>query len=156
VLRAWVFGSCLTAWGCGAAAEEPAKALEALSWLEGHWISESDAGRTEEIWTDAAGGLLVGVHRDVYASGKASFEFLRLAVQDGGVVYLAQPSGRPATAFPLVESGDRFAVFQNTEHDFPQRIVYRLEADGTLRARIEGRVNGEERSSEWRWARRGD
>jgi hypothetical protein len=151
-LTAW----CLIAGSGVALADGAADSLEALSWLEGHWISESGAGRSEELWTDAEGGMLVGVHRDVYASGQAAFEFLRIAVQDGRVVYLASPGGRPATPFRLVESGERSATFENSEHDFPQRIAYRLDADGVLSARIEGEVNGETRSSEWRWQRRGD
>ena len=156
MMRTWL-AACLVACGADLArAAGPAESLEALSWLEGHWTSESGGGRSEELWTDAAGGLLVGVHRDVYASGQVAFEFLRITVQDGRVVYLASPGGRPATPFHLVESGQRAATFQNAEHDFPQRIVYRLDEDGILTARIEGEVDGVARSSEWRWSRRGD
>jgi hypothetical protein len=154
--RVWLFAFCLAVGGGTAAADDAAKPLEALSWLAGHWASESAAGRSEELWTDADGGMLVGVHRDVYASGSTAFEFLRITVQDGRVVYLASPGGRPVTPFALVESGERSATFENSEHDFPQRIIYRLDPDGTLNARVEGLVDGETRSSEWRWKRRGD
>jgi len=43
-------------------------------------------------------------------------------------------------------------VFENPEHDFPQRILYRLDG-GMLHARIEGVVDGEPLSSEWTWSR---
>ena len=42
-------------------------------------------------------------------------------------------------------------VFENATHDFPQRIIYWLEADGSLAARIEGTQNGKEQSAQWRW-----
>lgn len=48
-------------------------------------------------------------------------------------------------AFKLVRNGPREAVFENPEHDFPQRIIYRLESDGALFARIEGVVSGKEK-----------
>jgi hypothetical protein len=33
-------------------------------------------------------------------------------------------------------------VFENLEHDFPQRIIYRRNQDGSLTARIEGDRGG--------------
>jgi hypothetical protein len=36
-------------------------------------------------------------------------------------------------------------VFENAGHDFPQRIIYRRNADGTMTARIEGSTNGRQR-----------
>jgi len=34
-------------------------------------------------------------------------------------------------------------IFENAAHDFPQRIIYRLNDDGSLLARIEGKRGGE-------------
>jgi hypothetical protein len=153
LLAAWLTA---TAAAPAIAAADGATSVEELSWLAGHWLSESGGRRSEEIWTDAAGGVLVGVHRDVDSSGQVAFEFLRITEQEGWIVYLASPGGRPATAFRLVGTAERTATFENSEHDFPQRIVYRLDADGVLSARIEGEVDGETRSSEWRWRRRDD
>ena len=42
-------------------------------------------------------------------------------------------------------------VFENPEHDFPQRIVYWREGDRVLHARIEGVIKGKERKDEWHW-----
>jgi len=70
----------------------------------------------------------------------AAFEFLRVVERDGGLVYVAQPGGAPATEFVLTELGTTRAVFENPRHDFPQRIVYELSAEG-LSASI-GFVNG--------------
>jgi hypothetical protein len=41
-------------------------------------------------------------------------------------------------------------VFENKEHDFPQRILY-WRGKGALHARIEGLRDGQPRSLEWRW-----
>jgi hypothetical protein len=37
---------------------------------------------------------------------------------------------------------DNEVVFENAQHDFPQRVAYKLEPDGKLAARIEGTRNG--------------
>jgi hypothetical protein len=129
-----------------------------LAWLEGHWAGADGPLQMEEIWTSAAGGALVGLHKDVATTGTVarmvSFEFLRIERGDGGIAYVAQPGGRPATRFALAELGRRRAVFANPAHDFPQRIVYWLDEAGALHARIEGPKGGRTVGQEWTWARR--
>jgi hypothetical protein len=44
-------------------------------------------------------------------------------------------------------------VWENPEHDFPQRIVYHRVAPDTLVARIEGRTPQGEKAMEWRMAK---
>ena len=110
--------------------------LEELAWLAGHWRGEQGGMRMEEWWTEPAGGLMLGLHRDVRGSGGAFFEFLRIEEGDAGTFYLASPGGKPPVQFRLVESGDRRVVFENAEHDFPQRILYWIDGE-QLRARIE-------------------
>ena len=33
-------------------------------------------------------------------------------------------------------------IFESLEHDFPQRVIYRLTPDGRVAARIEGMIDG--------------
>ena len=39
---------------------------------------------------------------------------------------------------PAREDLDQISVFENPEHDFPKRIIYRKSADGSLLASIDG------------------
>ena len=103
----------------------------------------------EEVWLAPAGGVMLGMHRDAKGE-KVSFEFFRIAKTPEGLVYLAQPGGRPPTPFKLTEATATRAVFENPQHDFPQRIIYALR-DGRLCARVEG---GTETAQEWCWAKR--
>jgi hypothetical protein len=123
--------------------------LEDLSWMAGHWTGSSDGWQIEEIWLAPGGGVMLGMHRDAKGE-KASFEFLRIAQTAEGIVYLAQPGGRPPTPFKLTEATATRAVFENPKHDFPQRILYTLR-DGQLCARVEG---GTETPQEWCWTKR--
>jgi hypothetical protein len=64
------------------------------------------------------------------------FEFLRIAAGPDGVpVYWASPDGRPPVAFRLSQSGPGRVVFDNPQHDYPQRIAYQR-SDGGLVATV--------------------
>ena len=104
----------------------------------------------EEFWTTPDGGVMVGLHRDVFPNKASFFEFLRVAETDRGLTYTASPRGTGTTEFVLVSLGSQRVVFENLEHDFPQRIIYRREHD-RLTASIEGEVDGAVKSSEWTW-----
>ena len=49
--------------------------------------------------------------------------------------------GGKITAFKLISFTNQEATFSNPEHDFPQRIIYRREPNGSLFARMEGNRN---------------
>ena len=123
--------------------------IEELSWLAGAWQSASG---TEEHWLPPAGGLMLGMHREVRGGG-ATFEFLRIEARGGDLVLVAQPGGQPGVEFVLAERGPQRAVFVNPEHDFPQRIVYEIESSGALRAAAESCRDGEWQGLSWAWKR---
>jgi hypothetical protein len=123
--------------------------LDALGWLSGSWAGVVDGARVEEHWTVPAGGSLLGMNRTVAGGRTLFFELLRIEVRDDGIVYLASPRGRhPPTPFRLAGMTERQVVFENPEHDFPQRIIYSRDGD-SLHARIEGMQDGELRASDW-------
>ena len=121
-------------------------------WLRGSWRLESGRARIEEHWTAADGGIMVGMGKSVSAKGKVSFEFLRIAEADGKLAYLAMPGGRPPTTFPLKSIDASRVVFENLQHDFPQRISY-WRAGEKLCASTEGMVGGKVEREEWCFTR---
>lgn len=122
--------------------------LDDLSWMTGHWAATIDGVEMEELWSSVNGGVMLGLHRDI-SKKRTSFEFIRIAETKDGIVYLAQPGGRPPTPFKLNESTANRVVFANPEHDFPKRIIYWLH-ESQLCARVEG--DGES-AEQWCWAR---
>ncbi|MCZ7650375.1 MAG: DUF6265 family protein [Thermoanaerobaculia bacterium] len=120
-------------------APAPVAAAADLAWLAGCWQAVDAEPGSGELWSAPAGGTLLGVARTVRDGRTVAHEFLQIReTGDGGLVYVALPSLQREASFPLLRLAPHEAVFANPEHDFPQRISYRLEADGTLRARIEG------------------
>jgi hypothetical protein len=135
--------------GAAAAAD-----ISRLAWLTGHWGGGQSGRSVEEIWTDAAGGSMFAISRTIAGGKLREFEFLRIAEHDGRLAYLASPGGRcPPTAFPLVAAEGTSAVFENPQHDFPQRIEYKLE-DDTLHVRISGGTGDKAKSMSWEWKRK--
>ena len=135
-------------------AQAPAPARIAdLAWMSGRWETQGASGRwTEETWSTPRGGIMLGYSRTGAGDTVSEFELLRLqAGADGVPAYLAQPGGRPATAFRLVAHGPTSATFENPQHDFPQRIVYRR-SGGTMVATISA-LDGSNAMS-WTYRRR--
>ena len=126
--------------------------LSKLAWLTGSWVSKSVGRSTEEHWTHADGGTMFGVSRTISGGKTVMFEYLRIVSMADGISYLSSPGGRnPPTPFKAVKIEDRRVVFENLKHDFPQRVIYWRDPDGTMHARIEGTEGGKEKGSEWTW-----
>ena len=111
-------------------------AIGDLAWLAGAWVGTRGKSSIEERWSPPGGGAMLGVSRTVRGDKMTAFEFLRIVERDGGLVYKAQPGGKPPTEFALTELSGTRAVFENPRHDSPQRIVYELSAEGQLSASI--------------------
>ena len=123
----------------------PTKAtISAMAWLAGTWRMSDQGFSIEERWTPAAGDAMLAVSRTVKGNRMIAFEFLRIVERNGGLVYIAQPNGRPPTEFVLTAVSRQSATFENPTHDFPKMIQYTLRADGVLEARVsDGGQNGE-------------
>jgi hypothetical protein len=130
--------------------------LSRLAWLEGLWAGTKDGIAMEERWTSPAGGALLGMHRDIKDGRMVSFEFFRVATTNEGTFYFASPRSKPPVPFRLVTLEATRVVFENKEHDFPQRVLYWLEADGRLHARTEGLLKGKLESEDWVWTKTPD
>ena len=129
-----------------------ARAADLPSWMAGSWSGSAGGVKMEEHWTSADGSLMLGMHRDVAANGRTSFEFLRIEKRGDSLVYLAMPGGKTATRFPLKSETNSRIVFENKDHDFPQRILYWRDG-ARLCARVEGTIQGKEESEQWCWSR---
>lgn len=126
--------------------QAPAKAAAPdVAWMGGCWELTRGPRHTVEQWTAPEGGTLLGVSRTVAGGKTVEYEFLIIREREGGLEYVAKPSGQPEAVFPAARVSATEVVFENAAHDFPQRIIYRKTPDNGLAARIEGTMNGKER-----------
>ncbi len=144
-----LFFSVLMGFCVPALAENPAS-VKTLAWLAGCWANVGGEDGSGEQWTKPAGKTLFGINRTVRNAETVAFEFMQIReTGTGKMEFIAKPSGQTGATFLMVQLTDREVVFENPEHDFPQRIIYRLDDDGNLKGRIEGKVDGEIKSADF-------
>jgi hypothetical protein len=120
-----------------APAAEPT--LQDFAWLAGHWRIEQADRQVDEQWMAPAGGLMMGMARNIQGGKVREYEFTLLRQEpNGDIFYVASPSKQSETSFKLTSLEGGAAVFENPQHDFPKKIVYARQADGSLLAAIEG------------------
>jgi hypothetical protein len=122
--------------------------VEQLAWMAGCWRQESGGRVADEIWMAPSGGVMLGMNRTVAGGRTVSFEFMQISADAGRIVFTARPSGQAEASFTLLKTGLRDVVFENPAHDFPQRVMYRLDGE-TLVGRIEGVQGGKPRSVDY-------
>lgn len=127
--------------------------IDDLAWLAGCWQDERSTRFREENWTKPRGGTMLGVGRQVRDGKTTEFEFMRIHEDKGEIFFTAKPSGQAETTFKLVSFADGKATFENPQHDFPTRVIYGKQPDGSLLARIEGLMNGQKRGIDFPFKR---
>ena len=133
----------------GAAAD-----IDQLGFFSGCWSMTRDGVTVDETWNKPAGGTLTGIGRTV-KDGKTAFtELMQIREENGKLAFVVQlKMGGPVTVFPVLSLTATEVVFSNPEHDYPQRVIYRKQADGSLLGRTEGRQRGKETSEDFAYRR---
>lgn len=113
--------------------------------LCGKWMDANKENAFNEEWRRADEHLLVGKGYVLSENDTVFIEKLSIEISEEKVVYAAEVSNQNndmKVPFTAVEQTKDKVVFENVQHDFPQRIIYRLKSDKELRVAIEGYENG--------------
>lgn len=114
--------------------------MEKLSWIFDRWVSkDADAETTSyEHWEKVSEDLFTGGSETIKNGDTLFSEKLKVEKTGNDIHYIADVKHNAAPVkFKLTSVSDTEAVFENPNHDFPQKIIYKLE-NGTLHASIEG------------------
>ena len=131
---------------CMAWAQDPIT-IDKATWLAGCWNGGGEQREITEVWMKPSGKSMLGMSRTVKAGKMVEHEFLQILQQENGEIhFVAQPSGQPKASFTLISKNPKELIFENPQHDFPQRVIYKLADDGSLAARIEGKIDGKDRT----------
>jgi len=113
--------------------------LSALAWLTGCWSPEGGEPGSMEHWLPPAGGSMLGVGRTIKNGKTVDHEFMQIRLSASGkLVFIALPAGQSEATFTAVSVTKNEVIFENLQHDFPQRVIYRSVSGERLEARIEG------------------
>jgi len=108
---------------------EDARSLDKIRWILGDWVQAGEKTTARESWSALHRGAFKGIGITTAASsGKVqSEESLILAEMSGAVYYFAKvKQNKYPVPFELTSCSGEHAIFENSEHDFPKKLEYRL------------------------------
>ena len=127
--------------------------VDRVAWLQGCWRSTRGETTIEEQWMSPRGGTMLGMGRTVRGNKTLEYELVLIKEQEGRLAYEAHPSGQPSATFIATAASDATVVFENLEHDFPQRVGYKRNGANALDAWIEGQAKGQSRRVDFSYQR---
>ena len=116
-----------------------------LDGMAGCWEQKNAAKKLliSEMWMSPAGTSILGMGRTVKNDKTTGWEYMRIEQRADGIYFVSRPKENAEdTAFKLIRSTKSEFVFENKDHDFPQRVIYKLQGD-KMTGRIEGNNSGE-------------
>lgn len=118
---------------------DPINDLSIFDWLAGTWEYKGDKTITIEKWEKLSSQTFDGINyvRKINDQEPIFSESLRILNMKGEVFYLAKVDhNEMPIPFRLVnKSVDKF-IFENMNHDFPQRITYSFYSPDSLNVNV--------------------
>lgn len=121
--------------------------LQSLTWLLGKWHTESVNSISEEIWYAVSPYTFEGKGMTISKStGDTVFvEKLWIIDTGGELFYIAKVAENEyPVSFKLSALTQQTVLFENPEHDYPQKISYSLAEGGKLFTTVIGNRSGKE------------
>jgi hypothetical protein len=111
-------------------------------WVEGRWETNTQKNIIGEVWEKENDTLIVGYGYILINGEQLITENISIFTSRDALFYAArvrdQNDGKEIL-FRATSATKDHLVFQNPEHDFPTRIVYKLANENTLEINISGR-----------------
>ena len=124
--------------------------------LAGTWKMEVSGKSFYENWQIKGTDEMHGKSYKVNANDTLILEDVQLLAKQNVIYYIPVVTGQnggQAVSFKLIGFANQQFIFENPEHDFPQRVIYHLIAKDSLHAWIEGKQNGKEKRSDFYYRR---
>jgi len=119
--------------------------ISVASWLIGSWENKADDGNLFESWAKSNDSTYIGTAYYIKSNDTLHHESMTLLQKGSELVYMATVQGQnndePVT-FLLTKSDSKQLVFENPNHDYPQKIAYQQITVDSLVATISGKQQG--------------
>lgn len=130
--------------------------MNELQQLTGTWRMQTAKRTIYESWQKAGSTSMLGRSFFIRGTDTVVMENIELSQKEKDIYYIPivsnQNGGQP-TSFKLVSSANKTFVFENPEHDFPQRVIYHLVSKDSVHAWIEGKNKGKDARSDFYYSR---
>ena len=130
--------------------------IKQLQQLNGLWKTGTAEKTIYESWQTISDMEMDGKSYKIKATDTIIFEQTKIVEKNNEVNYIAKVSnqnGGKEVPFKLISSANQTFIFENPEHDFPQRVIYQLVSKDSLHAWIEGKYKGKDGREDYYYAR---
>lgn len=120
--------------------------LDQLDWILGKWSNENEESQSYEVWQRTNDSVFSASSITVVEGDTVFVESMVLEQKNGEVTLKATTEGQNKGAtvgFRFVGTNDGEFIFENKQHDFPQRIIYTNPVKDSIHAWIVGISEGE-------------
>ena len=132
---------------CQNKSEKKFDKLEKLNWLVGNWEQSLPDGTLKENWTKQNDSTFSGNNYFINAKDTVHFESIKLTQTAEELTYSATVIGQnndEPIGFKLISDSNNTYTFENSAHDYPQKITYKKVNDTNLVATISGKQQGKD------------
>lgn len=132
--------------------------IQKANWFLGEWGNTSKEGELTERWKKENDSLFLGESYFVVGGKDTVFaEHVKLWESNGKLTYTAKvpnQNDNEAVDFVMTSSNENQIVFENPQHDFPNKIVYNKIGRDSLVAEIFGTEKGKPKSEKFAMKKR--
>jgi len=138
---------------CQNKSEKKFDKLEKMSWLLGNWENEMPEGVLTETWTKENDSTFSGTtYFIINKKDTVHSESIILKQLNDELVYRPTVKGQnndEPVDFKLSSESENSFSFENSKHDYPQKIVYKKVNETSLVATISGMQQGKQSSESY-------
>ena len=128
--------------------------LRKATWLVGKWQNRLPEFDLVEMWVPKNDSTIAGMGFMILNQDTVFSDEIDIQQIDKDLYYISiDRSTGKAVKFKLSSSADKLLVFENPEHDFPQKISYHQFSADSLMAEISGTKEGKESSQKFPMAK---
>ncbi|MGD8779947.1 MAG: DUF6265 family protein [Ignavibacteria bacterium] len=120
-----------------------------LNLIAGKWKLKTNSFEAYEEWKIKDNSEIVGISYSIEDGEQEKTEDIYIKRVGEFWVYIAVPQNQNPVLFHLTSFKDNRFVFENSEHDFPETIIYNFVDKTTIAVKIEGEINGESEKIEF-------
>jgi uncharacterized membrane protein YciS (DUF1049 family) len=124
--------------------------------LAGTWRMETKKGMLFENWEIVNDSTLLGKSYRVSNNDTTLLETMSFSIRNDEIMFIAVANGQnnnTSVGFRLRSAEKDIYIFENPDHDFPQRVIYELPKDNSLHAWIEGNSQGQLKRSDYYYSK---